>query len=197
MSSYISVRNYFWEDHYFFKYLRYPSRMQKVLFIVAQQGFQDQEYGIPKERLQKAGFEVITASKNSGPCVGKFGTTITATISIDDVDVEEYEAIVFIGGPGAIQYQEDVQAHLTAQEAVTENKVLAAICIAPTILAKAGVLEGKKATVWNNDGKQSALLTKNGAIYTNKHVVTDGFIITADGPEAAAEFANAIITKLK
>lgn len=169
----------------------------KALFIIAQTGYQDLEYGIPKQILEKAGIEVVTASKKAGICTGGLGGTATATISIDEVDVADYDAIVFIGGPGAVSYQHDVEAHLTAQEAITEEKVLAAICIAPTILAYAGVLEGKKATVWNNDGKQQKLLEKEGAIFTGEKVTVDGKIITANGPAAAEEFGKSILKLLK
>ena len=96
-----------------------------------------------------------------------------------------------------MQYQHDVQAHLTAQEAVNRKKVLAAICIAPTILAKAGVLDGKRATVWNKEGNNSKILENHGAIFTDEMVIVDGKIITANGPDAAEGFAIKIVEMLK
>ena len=70
------------------------------------------------------------------------------------------------------------------------RKPLGAICIAPTILAAAGVLEGIKATVWNRDNAESAFLELHGAIFTNESVTQDGLIITGNGPEAAEEFGK-------
>ncbi len=169
----------------------------KALFIIAPEDYQDLEYTVPKQILEKAGIEVVTASKKKGTCKGSLGGTATAVISIDDVAVADYDAIVFIGGPGAVKYQHDVEAHLTAQEAVTEGNILAAICIASTILAYAGVLEGKKATVWNGDGKQQQILQTEGAIYTREKVTVDGKIITANGPAAAEEFGKSILKLLK
>jgi protease I len=171
--------------------------MTKALFIIAQNGFQDHEYSAPKKILEEAGVEVITASREKGRCRGKFGLETEATVSLEEVNVDEYDAIVFVGGPGAIAYQHDVQAHLTAQEAINRKKVLAAICIAPTILAYAGVLEGKKATVWNGDGQQKEILEKNGAIFTGESVTVDGRIITANGPPAAEEFGRKILDCLR
>lgn len=165
----------------------------KALFILAQQGYQDLEYEDTKKELEEAGIETVVASKKIGLCKGKLGGSVQATVSINEVNVEDYEAIIFIGGPGAVQYQQDVQAHLTAQEAVTEKKVLAAICIAPTILAYAGVLENKKATVWNEDSQQSQILKNQGAIYTGKEVTVDGLIVTANGPQAAKDFGQKIV----
>jgi len=73
------------------------------------------------------------------------------------------------------------------------------LCILPVILAKAGVLKGKKATVWSSlmDRVPVRILEENDAIYQEKSVVVDGKIITANGPAAAEEFAKAIVEVLK
>lgn len=169
----------------------------KALFIVAQEGYQELEYEVPKKILRDAGVEVVTASKKVGLCKSRVGETTEATVSLNNVAVSEYDVIVFIGGPGAVSYQHDAQAHSIAQEAVKENKILAAICIAPTILAYAGVLKGKKATVWNEDEIQKGVIEKNGAKYAAENVVADGKIITANGPSAAKEFGKKILQFLK
>lgn len=172
-------------------------KMKKALFIIAPEGYQPLEYQISKKILEDNHVQVITASKEAGTCTDKVGGTTQATVALRDISVPDYDAIVFIGGPGAATYQHDGEAHLTAQEAVNRNKILAAICIAPTILAYAKVLEGKKATVWNSDGQQAEILTKNGATFTNQSVTIDGNLITANGPPAAEEFAKAILKKLR
>ena len=166
----------------------------KALFIIAQEGFQPTEYGTPKKILAEAGVEVITASLKKGICRSTLGTTTAAHLSLKEVNVSDYGVIAFIGGPGAVNYQYDTEAHKIAQEAVKKNKIIAAICIAPTILAYAGVLKGKKATVWNSDGKQQAVLEKNGATYSGESVTVDGKIVTANGPKAAEEFAQKILS---
>ena len=168
----------------------------KVLIIVAQQGYQDHEYGTPKQILESAGVEVITASKYTGPCTGGLGGTTDAKLSLSEVEVTDYDAIIFAGGPGAIKYQHDNEAHTVIKATIEHDKILAAICIAPTILAYAGVLEGKKATVWNQDGQQQNVLTSNGAEFTNESVTVDGKIITANGPPAAQEFGEKILELL-
>ena len=170
---------------------------QRVLFIIAKENYQDHEYGASKKILEDAGIEVVTASKETGICKGAFGAETEATIAVADINVSDYDAIIFIGGAGAVGFQQDVQAHLTAQEAINRGKILGAICIAPTILAYAGVLEGKKVTVWNEDGKQAEILTKNGAEFVDQAVVVDGKIITGNGPPAAEEFGKKILEMLK
>ena len=170
--------------------------MKKALFIIAQKDYQDHEYGASKKVLEDAGIEAITASKQIGVCHGAFGATTEAIVAIADINVSDYDAVVFIGGAGAVNYQHDVQAHLTAQEAINRGKILGAICIAPTILAYSGVLEGKKATVWNQDGKQAEILIKNGATFVDEAVVVDGKIVTANGPPAAEAFGKKILELL-
>ena len=169
----------------------------KALMIIAKENYHDQEYDISKKVLEGGGVEITTASSEVGVCKGKLGGTTQATVSIAEVNVSEYDAIIFIGGAGARAYQHNVQAHLTAQEAINREKILAAICIAPTILAYAGVLEGKKATVWNEDQQQQKLLETQGAIYTGEEVTVDSRIVTANGPPAAENFGKMILELLQ
>jgi protease I len=84
-----------------------------------------------------------------------------------------------------------------AQEAVKKGKVLGAICWSPTILAKAGVLNGINATVWlGNDTEYgmttNMVLAKYGANYAGQDLIIDGKIVTANGPPAAEKYAKAI-----
>ncbi|MDD5086856.1 MAG: DJ-1/PfpI family protein, partial [Candidatus Nanoarchaeia archaeon] len=73
------------------------------------------------------------------------------------------------------------------------GKITAAICIAPVILANAGVLDGKKATVFPS-GKDDIMV--RGADYTGEQVTQDGKVITANGPAAARSFGEAIVKEL-
>ena len=115
------------------------------------------------------------------------------------MDVSEFDAVVFIGGPGVLTYLDNENSYKIAKDAISQNKLLAAICICPAILAKAGVLNGKKATVWTGPLDKSAknTLEQNGAIYQKDSVVQDGNIISGNGPNAAKAFANKIVDALK
>ncbi len=169
--------------------------MRTALLILAQQGFQDLEYEGTRKGLEDAGFAVVIGSKAKGPCVGKFGEKIDATVALKDVVVEDYDRIAFIGGPGAFAYASDADALKIANDTVRAGIPIGAICIAPTILAKARVLDGKKATTWDDgQGTQIALLEKMGAIYTGDSVTVDGLIVTGNGPEAAEEFGRAFVS---
>lgn len=167
--------------------------------IIALRNFRDEEYFIPKEILAKAGMEVVTASTQRGIAVGSGGGETKVDLLLSEADIKNFDGVVFIGGQGAHQHLDNEQFHQIAREAVKEQKLLAAICIAPAILAKAGVLDRKKATVWSSVLDKSAvkILASGGAIYQPDLVVQDGNIITANGQGAAREFGKGIIKAIR
>ena len=172
--------------------------MAKALLVVAQTDFQPIEYGDTREELEKAGVEVKVASFEVGEAVGKDGSKINVDISIKDVDVNEYDAVVLIGGPGAARQligNEDVKNLVQGFD--NNDRIVAAICISPVVLAEARLLKDRKATVWNGDGKQAEILSAQGAEYIDKPVVVDTKIVTANGPDAAKEFGKIIAEMLK
>ncbi|PIY78799.1 MAG: DJ-1 family protein [Parcubacteria group bacterium CG_4_10_14_0_8_um_filter_35_7] len=167
---------------------------KKIVMILAPHDFRDEEYFDSREVFEKNGIEVFTSS-SSLEIRSVFGKNMKVDFVIDKVDVKEFDGIVFVGGPGATEYQEDSRAHIIAQEAIKNEKVLGAICIAPTILAKAGVLKGKNVTVWKS-AQTLEILKEGEANFLNKDVVVDGKIVTANGPKAAKGFAQEIVKLL-
>ncbi|MBI3618425.1 DJ-1/PfpI family protein, partial [Candidatus Peregrinibacteria bacterium] len=157
----------------------------------AQNGFQDIELEGTRRGLLDAGFDIALASHDASECIGKFGAKERAKLSLRDVHVKDFDRIAFIGGPGARTLIDSKNAHRIARETVEAKKPLGAICIAPMILASAGVLRGKHATVWNEDGGQAGFLRAQGAVYEARSVVRDGLILTANGPAASEEFGHA------
>jgi len=166
---------------------------KKVVMIIASRDFRDEELSVPRSYLEGKGATVIVASSSLDPAKGMLGSQVKPQMLISDIKVDEYDAIVFVGGVGAEEYWDNPTAHTLAREAVEKGKILAAICIAPVTLARAGVLKGKKATVFP---KVSAELEAAGASYTGRTVERDGNIITANGPKAAEEFAREIARAL-
>lgn len=173
--------------------------MSRALLVIAKAGFQDHELQATREALLEEGFHVILASTETGSCIGKFRSVEEAVIAMKNVDVLNYDRIAFIGGPGAAALADDESARALCFAVVHAKKPLGAICIAPTILAKARVLQGKNATVWDDgEGTQIGILEDAGAIYTGEAVTVDGMIVTGNGPEAAELFGKvfAAITTL-
>lgn len=167
---------------------------KKALTIIAFRDFRDAEYFVPKAILENTGVEVSTASNQTGTAIGANGGEATVDSFVASVNPADFDAIIFIGGPGALKYLDNENSYRLVRETVSQGKLLASICISPVILAKAGVLEGKRATVWSSIMDKSAIKTleRYGANYEDKQVVVDGKIITANGPDAAEEFGKEV-----
>ncbi len=165
----------------------------KVLLIVAPSDFRDEEYFDTKEELEKKGIKVVSASTKKGELTGVLGGRAEASITLPELNVDDYAAIAFIGGGGSSVFFKDQNAWSIARDAKEKGKILAAICIAPTTLANAGVLDGIKATAWPS---QEGSLKEHGAIWTGTELEADGKIITANGPGAAKAFGQKIASSL-
>lgn len=176
----------------------HPEHGRRIAMIIAFQDFRDEEYFIPKSIFSGEGLEVKTVSSKKGKAVGSYGGVIEVDLTLEDLKVSDFDGIIFVGGNGAAQYIPDEKCHQIAQEAVSQDKVLGAICIAPSILARAGVLKGKKATVWRSSLDKSAvkILEEEGADYQSEPIVIDGKIITANGPQSARKFGETIVRAL-
>lgn len=161
--------------------------------IIAFENFRDEELLEPKSVLEKAGIEVTVASNKTGTASGMLGAQFGVETLYTDINMDDYDGIVFVGGSGASVYFDDEKAHALAQKASEQDKVVGAICIAPSTLAHAGLLQNKKATCFSS---QEEDLKSHGAEYTGEPVTTDGKIVTANGPGAATEFGQAILALL-
>ena len=167
---------------------------KKALLIIAPQNFRDEELFETKAELEDEGVETTIASRQTGTVSGSRGGKAEAVLSIDSAKVSDFDAVVFIGGTGASEYFNDGTAQRLAKDAVLQNKVLAAICIAPSILANAGLLQGKNATAFDSESEN---LKAKGANYTGESVTVDGKIVTANGPNAARQFGEEIANALE
>jgi len=161
----------------------------EVLIVIPCVEFQDAELSGVEDALSEASIGIKMASSGANECRGVAGRTIMPDYTFDDLDPERFDAVIFIGGPGAESYLHDQGAHGLAKSFVALGKVVAAICWAPAILANAGILNGKNATCW--DGAKNDLI-KGGANYTGKSVEVDGNVVTANGPDAAMLFGQEI-----
>jgi len=179
--------------------LLYNKTMEKkILMVVAFKDFKDEEYFVTKEVLEKADYLIETTSSQKGMALGTEGNEAVIILLPNEVNPQNYEGIVFVGGSGMRKELDNQEFQKLAQEFVKNDKIVAAICVAPGLLAKAGVLNNLKATVWSSvlDKSQIKILEENGAIYENKSVVQDGKIVTANGSDAAQEFGEKIVETL-
>jgi len=169
------------------------STEKDILFVIAFDGFRDEEYAEPKAVLEKAGYRVVTASTMIGVATGKLGMRVTVDLEYRGLSAVDYGAIVFIGGPGSPGYWEDDEAHRLLREAAGAEIVIGGICSASVTLAKAGVLRNKRATVWPGNADEFEPLVGN---YTAASCERDGLVVTANGPGAADAFGRGLFAVL-
>lgn len=171
---------------------------KKIAQIIAFRDFRDEEYFIPRNIFLQKGAKVKTVSDKEGIAIGANGGEAKVDLKLEELNIDEFDAILFTGGPGALDHLDKEISYEIAKKTLGSGKVLGAICISPVILAKAGVLEGKKATVWSStlDKEPIKILEENGVIFVDERVVRDGNIVTGNGPAAAKEFAEKIIEVL-
>ncbi|MFH1961845.1 MAG: DJ-1/PfpI family protein [bacterium] len=167
---------------------------KNVLFIIASNNFRDEEFLQPKQVIEAKGGVTTVASSSLHVSKGVLGATVKPDILLSEAKAADYDAIVFVGGAGSSEYWNNPVAHQLAKESAAMGKVVSAICIAPVTLANAGLLNGKKATVFPSETER---LKRHGAIYTGAGVEIDGKIITANGPQSATLFGKAIVSKLQ
>ncbi len=116
---------------------------------------------------------------------------------IANVNPNDYSAIVIAGGIGSKQYLwSDKGLQELVKQFQYKNKVVAAICLSPVVLAEAGLLNGRDAAVYP-DSEAIEILRDNGAIYSDRGIIISDKIVTARDPESAKEFAAAIIDLLR
>lgn len=168
----------------------------KVVMVIAPEQFRDEELLTPKRILSEQGASVTVASTRLGEARGMLGAVVSPESLINNLKAQDYDAVVVVGGMGSPEHLwDDSHLHALLKTMSGQNKVISAICLSGAVLARAGLLSGKKATVWPMPESLKAL--KDGkANYTEQPVVQDGRVITANGPEAAQEFANAIAKEL-
>lgn len=165
---------------------------KKVLMVIAPDKFRDEEYFVPREILEKAGHTITVASSTGTESRSMFGKIVKPDKNFLEINPAGYDAIVFVGGSGASAYFQSTEAHRLAREFNEAGKIVAAICIAPSILANAGLLRGKRATAYPSERDNINAVGQ----YTGALLEVDGNIVTANGPEAANVFGEKLVEML-
>lgn len=163
--------------------------MVKVLVPLAE-GFEEIEAITVIDVLRRAGMDVITAGIPGSLIVGSRNVRLSTDKKIDDIEPDDFDAIVLPGGyPGYVNLGKTQKVINIITSFNAEKKLVAAICAAPTILAKVGILEDRKATVYPGMEKEIPYVRGD-------KVVVDGNIITSQGPGTAIPFALKLIEVL-
>lgn len=167
---------------------------RRALIIIAYEDYNEREFAVTRDFLGMFGAETVVASYGLGTATGRDGGSAEVDCLLSDVKPDDFDAIIFIGGVGSVALQNNDDAHRIARGALSNGKIVGAICIAPIILAKAGVLSGRSATVWTDsaDSHPAEELVRAKAKYVDEDVVVDGRLVTANGPDSAEKFARSI-----
>lgn len=160
----------------------------KALVPLAE-GFEELEAVTIIDVLRRAGVEVTVAALAASPVTGSHAIRVEADALLDAVQRDVFDAVVLPGGPGAQRLRDDERVKAVVRRLAAEGRLVAAVCAAPTVLEAAGVLAGKRATVYPGNQLPSAEQVE-------ERVVVDGSIITSRGPGTALEFALAVVEKL-
>ncbi len=169
--------------------------MATALLIIAPRNFNETEFLVTRDVLVKNGVDVKVASITGEECLGMKGLRVKPDKTVTEALKQEYDAIIFIGGSGCYELSSYPEINEIIRRQAERNKLLAAICLAPVLLAKAGVLRDVMATVFPEEWAIS-LLQREEAHYFPRDVIADSNIITADGPRSAEKFARTILKKL-
>jgi protease I len=175
----------------------YHRYSMKLLVAIAPERYRDEELDEPVAVFRNSGIGFDIASTKTGTCSGMLGGKAQAVLTFDRVDPEAYAGIVIIGGGGSPSFLwGNGDLIKLVQVFSAARKVVAAICLSPVVLARAGVLKGKKATFFRTP-ESFAEMKAGGAAIVENPVVIDGPVITANGPAAATAFGEAVVARLK
>lgn len=163
-----------------------------MIYMLLADGFEETEALLPLDLLRRAGLPVKTVAITANPVVGSHGIPVLADITPSEA-TEAIDLLIFPGGlPGATNLDASPEAEALLRRAIAENARIAAICAAPMIFGKRGLLNGKRAICY--PGFEEYLT--GAEIAKDARVVTDSLITTGIGMGAAAEFGLELVSLL-
>ena len=161
-----------------------------MIYVLLADGFEEIEALTPVDMLRRAGCDVRTVGIGKKTITGAHGIPVCADLVSDEATADGVRMVILPGGmPGTKHLAASAFVEETLASVSREGGYLAAICAAPTVLAKYGYLKGKRATCFPGFEKELS-----GAVYTDLPVVTDGKIITAKDMTEALSFSVALLS---
>jgi protein deglycase len=165
--------------------------MHTVLVPLAQ-GCEEIEAVTIIDILRRAGVTVVSAGLDEKPVRASRGTVLVPDTVLDNILEDSYDMVVLPGGqPGTNNLQADVRIIALLHKMSQQEKYIAAICAAPSVLAHAGLLDGKSATAY-----PGALDAFPKVSQQSGKVIEDGKLITSRGPGTAIDFALTLVERL-
>ena len=167
--------------------------MVKRVLVPLAEGFEEIEAVAIIDVLRRAGLEVTTAALRPGPVCGAHGISVEADAELEDLEAHAFDVVVLPGGmPGTTNLMEDERVLAAVRELSAAGKPTAAICAAPMVLAKAGVVKGVPVT--SHPSVRGML--GDAVVRSEPRVLRSGKVLTSQGPGTAIEFALALVSDL-
>ncbi len=164
----------------------------KTVLVPLAQGCEELEAVTVIDILRRAGITVVSAGLDAQPVRGSRGTVLVPDTTLDKALKQPFDMVVLPGGqPGTNNLKADARIIALTQQMAQKDKYVAAVCAAPSVLATAGLLDGKRATSF--PGALDSFPKVNRIQAT---VVEDGRLITSRGPGTAMDFALTLVEKL-
>lgn len=165
-----------------------------MVYVLLAPGFEEAEALVPVDMLRRAGIDTATVSITGKPVPGSHGITVTADVALDQVDGAKADMVVLPGGgPGYQNLGKEPKVERLVREASEQGRWIAAICAAPTLLGRWGLLTGKEAVCY--PGMEEGLAGAQTRM--DQGVVVDGRMITGRAAGSAIDFGLALIAALK
>lgn len=162
-----------------------------MIYMFLANGFEEVEALMPLDLMRRAGLPVKTVGIGSLDITGSHGITVKADMLDSDFSDNSPECVILPGGmPGTKNLDASPIVHKALDAALENNSLICAICAAPMILGKRGILKGKNATCF--PGFEEYLEGAN----VGGRAVRDGQVITGVGMGAALEFGIEIVAAL-
>jgi putative intracellular protease/amidase len=166
--------------------------LKSVLLIIPAQNFNEEEYLIISNALEKSGIKIFIASDSDFLCLGSEGMKVKNDVQFYNIHESNFDGLILVGGAGMRTYWNNPAVKSAVQKFSQKQKPVGAICSASVILAKAGVL-GEFATCYPDDKNE---LLKCGIEYREMPVVSRKNIVTARDPASTPEFIEAFLYEL-
>ncbi len=165
-----------------------------MLYCFLAPGFEETEAIAPIDLLRRAKIDVKTVGVGANVITGSHGIPLVCDLTEDEIVLgDALDGVILPGGmPGTLNLEKSAAVQSALDYCRENGKLLCAICAAPSVLGHKGLLKGKEAIAFPGFEKDL-----QGAVISEKSVVSDGGVITAKGAGVALEFGFAIIAALK
>ena len=164
-----------------------------MVYVLVADGFEETELIVPVDILKRAGVDVKLVGVHSSEARSTRGITIKTDICLDDLIIYEMDMLVLPGGqPGVDNLWVDERVKMLVKQAALANKFIGAICAAPMILGRLGLLDGKKAVCYPGCEEDMG-----SAKIVTAPCIRSGKVITGTSAGCAIPFGLELVAALK